>query len=419
MSNVTVLTIAFNERPMMELFLRHYSTFADRIVVWDENSNDGTRELIKACPVAELRDWPHKGLDDQKFQHAVNSYYRKFQDSQWVMWPDVDEFLYHPNMLEVLRDTKESVIGSTGYALISKEGFPRGAGQIYEQVKTGFPQPNYDKIICWRPQFLMQHAIGRHTYPGQWPKVNGQPVNPKPKLKLFHCHHIGGVKATELRNQRNYDRAIDKKFAWNMTAEVNTPQQVGTVAWVEDLLARDALYDVVSEPKMKINFGCGGNLLDGWINKDAECDIRKPLPFADGVADRILAEHVCEHVTHQEAWSFFVECKRILKLGGVLRVAIPDVTRMSKKMTDEYRNAVKAGGHGDNPIRAAVFEHGHQAAWNQDLLITFLQATGFKAEKVEMGKSKNSDLVGVEGHGKVVGQSVADVETSCAEGTKV
>lgn len=417
--SITVLTICHNERDMMPLFLRHYSTFADRIIIWDEQSTDGTREIIKACPKAELREWPHKGLDDQKFIHAVNTYYRDFQDSTWVMWPDVDEFLYHPNILDVLRDSPEPMIGSTGYALISKEGFPRGAGQIYEQVKTGFPQSNYDKIICWRPQFLIQHAIGRHTYPGAWPKCNGQPLNPRPKLKLFHCHHIGGVKHTEQINARNYGRAIDKRLAWNYTPEHNTKEQVGTVAWVEDLLARDALYDVVSEAKMKINFGCGSNLLDGWINKDAECDIRKPLPFADGVADRILAEHVCEHVTHQEAWNFFVECKRILKRGGVLRVAIPDVTRMSKKMTDEYRNAVKAGGHGDNPIRAAIFSHGHQAAWNQDLLITFLQAIGFKAEKVEMGKSKNSDLVGVEGHGKVVGYSVADVETSCAEATSL
>lgn len=417
--SITVLTICKDEREMIPFFLAHYSTFADRIIVWDEQSTDGTREIIKAHPKAELREWPHKGLDDQRFIHAVNSYYREFQDSTWVMWPDVDEFLYHPNMLKLLSESQEPMIAATGYALISKDGFPRGAGQIYEQVKTGFPQPNYDKIICWRPQFLVQHTIGRHTYPGQWPKCNGQPLSPKPKLKLFHCHHVGGVEHTRQINARNHKRAVDKRYSWNYHEEHNKKEQVGTVAWVEDLLARDALYDVVSEPKMKINFGCGSNLLEGWINKDAECDIRKPLPFADGVADRILAEHVVEHVTHQEAWSFFVECKRVLKRGGVLRVAIPDITRMQKKMTDEYRNAVKAGGHGDNPIRAAVFEHGHQAAWNQELLMTFLTAIGFKAEKVEMGKSSNSDLVGVEGHGKVVGQSVASVETSCVEATSL
>lgn len=417
--SITVLTICKDERLMIELFLRHYSTFADRIIIWDEQSTDGTREVIKACPKAELREWPHKGLDDQKFIHAVNNNYREFQDSTWVMWPDVDEFLYHPNILDVLRDSPEPMIGSTGYALISKEGFPRGAGQIYEQVKTGFPQNNYDKIICWRPQFLIQHAIGRHTYPGAWPKCNGQPLNPKPKLKLFHCHHIGGVEHTRQINARNFNRAVDKKFAWNYDASHNTVQQVGTEAWVADLLARDALYDVVSEAKMKINFCCGGNLLEGWKNHDMDCDIRKPLPYANGVADYAAVEHGAEHITHQEAWNFFAEVHRILKPGGVFRVAIPDITRMSRKMTDEYRNAVKAGGHGDNPIRAAIFSHGHQAAWNQDLLITFLQAIGFKAEKVEMGKSRHAALAGVEGHGKVVGQSVAEVETSCAEGTKV
>lgn len=169
---------------------------------------------------------------------------------------------------------------------------------------------------------------------------------------------------------------------------------------------------------MKLNFGCGGNSLEGWSNHDSEVDIRKRLPFPDESADFILAEHVVEHVTPQQAWNFFKECHRILKPGGVIRIAVPDICRIARLMTNEYREAVKAGGHGDNPIRAAIFEHGHQGAWNQELLVTFLEGVGFKVERCSLGASSHPELCMVEGHGKVVGEHIASIETSVAEGIK-
>lgn len=172
-----------------------------------------------------------------------------------------------------------------------------------------------------------------------------------------------------------------------------------------------------------LNFGCGGNRLSGWDNFDLEVDISKPLAFADNYADRILAEHVVEHITHQQAWNFFEECKRILKPGGVLRVAVPDVERIWRRITPEYCAAVKAGGHGDgsakSAVRATIFEHGHQAIWTSELLVAALCAIGFRAvTKAEYGVSQYEHLSGVEGHGAVVGVAIAEIETSIVEALK-
>jgi predicted SAM-dependent methyltransferase len=226
------------------------------------------------------------------------------------------------------------------------------------------------------------------------------------------------VEYTEKVNSRNFSRAVNKRYAWNYTPEHNRVEQVGSAEWIRDLIDRNLLYDVVTEPVRKLNFGCGGNRLEGWENFDIDVDISKPLPFPDECARFILAEHCVEHVSHQDAWMFFKECHRILQPGGVLRVAIPDVCRMERSMTPEYSKAVRDGGHGSNPIRAAVFEHGHRAAWDQALLGTFLCAIGFKATAVKVGESEHGELRGVEGHWKVVGESIARVETSVVEGTK-
>lgn len=238
---VIVHTICKNEVEMMKYWLRHYSSFAERIVVLDENSTDGTRELVQSCPIAELRDWPFEGLDDEKFLDAINSPLSPC--NAWLMWADIDELLYHPDILWVLDNAREDVVLSTGYALIAPNGFPVDDGrQLYEQVLFGVRQPNYDKYICWRYGLPLIHTIGRHTQDG-FPRTLGR-KGTVPRLKLYHCHHVGGVDFTAAKNKRNYDRAVNKRFAWNYTKEHDRPEQVGTVAWVRDAIENNKLCKV-------------------------------------------------------------------------------------------------------------------------------------------------------------------------------
>jgi len=83
----------------------------------------------------------------------------------------------------------------------------------------------------------------------------------------------------------------------------------------------------------KLHLGAGPNVLDGWYNTDLSpvhegvyvIDVTKILPCDDKTVDYILSEHLIEHLSYEEGCYMLTECYRILKPGGKIRVATPDL----------------------------------------------------------------------------------------------
>lgn len=109
----------------------------------------------------------------------------------------------------------------------------------------------------------------------------------------------------------------------------------------------------MSELKM-INIGCGTTLHPEWINLDVapalpdvvKVNIIEGLPFSSEFADVCYSSHVLEHLDKRTAHSLIVECFRVLKPGGTVRLVVPDLgaiaseyLRMLKELTsgDESR----------------------------------------------------------------------------------
>jgi predicted SAM-dependent methyltransferase len=167
----------------------------------------------------------------------------------------------------------------------------------------------------------------------------------------------------------------------------------------------------------KLNLGCGGNILDGWENHDADVDIRNPLPYEDESIDFIFIEHCVEHVTTPDAVRFFAECLRILKYEGTLRVAVPSGDKIYDLADSEYLKWHGQSGFGDGTRRGAVrsilLDHGHLSAWNHSILDACLFAAGFEQEKIY-----GSTIGELEGHGKVIGDHNNEIETIVMEAVK-
>ena len=83
----------------------------------------------------------------------------------------------------------------------------------------------------------------------------------------------------------------------------------------------------------KINLGCGNDILPGYINVDRynnigkvdlNCDVAD-LPFKDNTIDEILTKHLIEHIPLNDIFKVISEWKRVLKIGGVLNLHLPDL----------------------------------------------------------------------------------------------
>ena len=95
---------------------------------------------------------------------------------------------------------------------------------------------------------------------------------------------------------------------------------------------------------MKLNVACGGRYHDEWVNVDFHADsshVRKVnilsgLPFDDSTFDVVYSSHFLEHLSIEQERLLMNEVLRVLKLGGVFRVVVPDLEDICR----EYLNVL-------------------------------------------------------------------------------
>jgi len=98
-----------------------------------------------------------------------------------------------------------------------------------------------------------------------------------------------------------------------------------------------------------LNIGCGAHFHPAWTNVDMAStsphviahDIRKGLPFDGASFDVVYHSHVIEHLAQPDALVFLKECVRVLKPGGTIRVATPDLENMARAYLDRLEAALR------------------------------------------------------------------------------
>lgn len=106
-----------------------------------------------------------------------------------------------------------------------------------------------------------------------------------------------------------------------------------------------------------LNVGCGTDYKKGWVNidnnsdgnitkLDLNFDLRNPLPYKAGTVDFIFHEHFLEHLTPDEGRTSLGDFMRVLKPGGVMRIAMPDLEESIKLYLDkDWRTAPVITNH--------------------------------------------------------------------------
>jgi predicted SAM-dependent methyltransferase len=141
--------------------------------------------------------------------------------------------------------------------------------------------------------------------------------------------------------------------------------------------------------EVKLNVGCGSTVAEGWVNIDrspsvylsrfprvrqallaahvltpqqgagfpagvVHANVARHIPVGDHSADFVYSSHMIEHLSRWEGLRFVRECRRVLKPGGVLRLATPDLETMVR---DYINNGSPFMINGDTPADAFCAEY--------------------------------------------------------------
>lgn len=101
--------------------------------------------------------------------------------------------------------------------------------------------------------------------------------------------------------------------------------------------------------------GASGSSYPGWIRTDIahlNICIEKDWTryFKEASLDAMLAEHVFEHLTREEASRAATNCFKFLKPGGHLRIAVPDGNFPDKNYVDSVKPMGYGPGSDDHKI---------------------------------------------------------------------
>ncbi len=193
-----------------------------------------------------------------------------------------------------------------------------------------------------------------------------------------------------------------------------------------------------SSPSKKLHLGGGG--LPGWLNTDlfpshwrtARLDATRPYPLASASFAFVFSEHMIEHVPLAGARRMLAESHRILRRGGSIRIATPDLARViglygaiDAPRRDYLRwalahNRLPADLPADGVVINSLFhDHGHRFLFDEATLSALMRSAGFVDLRRHVpGESNCTELRGLEVHHYAVGHAANNFETLVLEARK-
>jgi predicted SAM-dependent methyltransferase len=191
-----------------------------------------------------------------------------------------------------------------------------------------------------------------------------------------------------------------------------------------------------------LRVGSGSHTDPGWLSVDLVpvsasvvfMDVTKPLPLPSDSFDAVQCEHVIEHIPYRAGQTMLREIHRVLRPGGTLRIATPNldlVRRLIDRTDDDPALAAyveqsnrRFGARDElaevtNPAFTAnrlVREWGHTFLYDEPTLRRALGQAGFsQIVSVAPGESEHPELRGVDRHEQEVGRGPNELETLALE----
>lgn len=191
----------------------------DKVVVYDNESDDGSREFLEQYDWIEVRirktngekdNDAHKKLKDSCWKEAVNEY-------DFIIVCDIDEVLYFPQGIEKVLDRLEgsyNVLGVKNYALVEDYKPERKEGLLMHQMglrwylqpsnhKAQYKCVGMAKFVLFRNDAHIRWSVGQHIAYGD--NLKALFVDESECISL-HIYAGFGVDYKIARNKMQRDR---------------------------------------------------------------------------------------------------------------------------------------------------------------------------------------------------------------------
>ncbi len=190
----------------------------------------------------------------------------------------------------------------------------------------------------------------------------------------------------------------------------------------------------------RVVLGPGEHFYPGWLHLDLcphderyiPFDAREALLMPSASMETVFSEHMIEHISYDQGLFLAQEIFRVLKPGGRVRLATPDLARTcslaADALNETQRNYVdfinqSFGGDYNNrasfPINNMFFTYSHAFVYDEITLRELLERAGFTAVTRQMPRSSpNAELNNLEMHHLLGHPWVEDFQTLVLEAQK-
>jgi predicted SAM-dependent methyltransferase len=148
-----------------------------------------------------------------------------------------------------------------------------------------------------------------------------------------------------------------------------------------------------SHKVIRIQFGSGDSLLDGFLNTDllghVPVDITRPLPFPADSVDVFYSNHLIEHIYNRQLLGFLRHTLNALRPGGIHIVGTPSLEKLVKILygPDERKKNILLRSHESSmgeqldPAtflnRMAHINYGHRFLYDEQAINRLAKKAGY------------------------------------------
>jgi len=182
MSIIHYYSLCWNEEIILPFTLDYYSKFCQKIIIYDNESDDNSHSIIKSYENSEIRTYSSNcEIRDDIYVEIKNNVWKESRGkADWVIVCDTDEILYHPQIVEKLDELKLkgiTIIKPYGYDMYSETMPHKSILEIKDGLKDN---RHFGKCVIFNPNLIDEINF----------KPGCHKCKPKGKIKLYHHDDI-------------------------------------------------------------------------------------------------------------------------------------------------------------------------------------------------------------------------------------